>query len=402
MVTVKQILDRYFKGTKFDKKLSKKIRNWRLGWINKNEDHRRFFGGNLTGVYTIYFTLADIRSYMTDVYNLDIDAFKEEISEDPVLNKDWKISYDAFNIISVYVSYRYLVDDIYPAGAIESNMVFNYRTIAILHSNYYEYSLSEQEAVTVYTQLSGRYLLKKTGSWQGVMEQKSQDAVKKKSLMYTKLIKNNFDTMDYIKTVNDLQGRIRDMMKNIYRVMLDVKSKGAIIGSSTMFITDRDGDKVLMDVSILVNTMIDHISSVVGDKHNFIRDELIVIVSGLLPSVDKKLLLKTLTYLSEHSLESYIQDFITDYMTYTTSYLDENMINISDLSRIDEILVSVRGLWISSRSADVTINELRDIGDSITRMATNKKTRSTIAKIRTGMFLYIFLRAITFKHYLSK
>ena len=402
MAKLIDILDDYFKGVKFDKKLMKKIHRWGVDWRNKNEDHRSFFGGNLIGVHTIRFTLSDITSYTRDIYGIDIDKLQDDVFNDHNLRRDWKVSKDAFNIVSAYVIYKFITVGKLEKGAVEAAKIFNYRAISILHSDYFKYPISEQEAVTVYAQLSGRYLLKKYGNWQRVVEVRSRDMVAKGSLVDKDLIKNKFDTMAYIRTVNDAQGRIRDMMKNIYRVMLDVKTKGDIIGSASPFITDAEGEEVLMDVTTAVSQMTRYLLDILPDKSNFIREEHITIVRSLLPTLKVKFLEISLEALSNRSIEPEIQDFMELYMSYTANYLEDKGYNLSDSKYIDKMLLTIRGLWLSSRSADEDLIKLRTIGDNIVSEAIHKKTKSVVVSTRIGVFIYLFLRAVTYKHYLAK
>ena len=57
---------------------------------------------------------------------------------------------------------------------------------------------------------------------------------------------------------------------------------------------------------------------------------------------------------------------------------------------------------MSSRSVDTDLLQMRDKARLVVKNATKSKNESLPASIRTGVLLYITLRAFTMQHYASK
>ena len=63
------------------------------------------------------------------------------------------------------------------------------------------------------------------------------------------------------------------------------------------------------------------------------------------------------------------------------------------------MLSRLRGVYMSSRSTDPILIDLRERTEKIVEIATNNKNPSNLASTRTGVLLYIVLRTFTMKHY---
>ena len=86
-------------------------------------------------------------------------------------------------------------------------------------------------------------------------------------------------------------------------------------------------------------------------------------------------------------------------MNHLLSYLYLNRNTMKNKSDISGLLSKMKGVYTSSRTTEETLLEIRDDMEGIVRRATKVKSGSAIAATRTGVMLYIVLRAFTMKHY---
>mgnify|MGYP000662071918 CR=1 FL=1 len=54
--TIKGVFERVCEHVKFDVALAQRVIEFQIAFVNKNEEHMAFFGGNLTGVHVVRFT----------------------------------------------------------------------------------------------------------------------------------------------------------------------------------------------------------------------------------------------------------------------------------------------------------------------------------------------------------
>ena len=96
-----------------------------------------------------------------------------------------------------------------------------------------------------------------------------------------------------------------------------------------------------------------------------------------------------------------VESMIRLVLVYSYHYLLAHDQVLHDRHDVAGLLTKLRGLFISSRSSDEELLALRDQGGAIVSEATGVRNENVIAAIRTGVLLYICLRAYTKTHYTS-
>ena len=77
-------------------------------------------------------------------------------------------------------------------------------------------------------------------------------------------------------------------------------------------------------------------------------------------------------------------------------YLQQNKVDITNLPLV---LVKMRAIYMSSRSIQDDLVEVRELASEITEDAVTSRNASVKASVRTGLLLYLVLRSLTMKHY---
>lgn len=388
----------------FDEKLAKKVSGYQIGFVNKNEEHMVFFGGNLTGVQVVRFTTADKDKWFSEILEADDIVMEEALLEVNAIDKNWHVATNIFNMSCLWVIHKFLTSDldekIKARAALDAALALQYKFLSSLLYQFFRFPCDSRTAQAAYAQLSYKFSLKKFGSWYATLENRCKDLVDKDGLHYQTLLRFDND-VDIIKALNDSQGRLRDMMKNIYSVLMDVHRSGVKI-KTTNSLLDNDGEVSLKDKTHNLNNYTKYLQSVLGDKDSFIKLELTELIEKIMFTMSPKMFLTSLEWCSDNYIGHYnkeIDELVTETMIHSFGYMSDNRTVIKNNHDLATLLTRLRGVYMSSRSTDPDLMKLRKLSTDVIKKATKSKNENMIAAIRTGLLLYIVLRAMTYSHY---
>ena len=171
-------------------------------------------------------------------------------------------------------------------------LILNYKFLTSLLAHYFKYPADPAIAEATYNALSYKFLLKQKGSWKAVLETRVTDILAPSGI-HAQAIRdmNRDDKVVYF--LNNTQGAIRDMLKNIYRVFIETHSSGTRIGSSSSTVV-FEGQERVKDITDGEARYRSYINSIVTDKATFIRQEILEVVEDLMRSADPRLTKMTL------------------------------------------------------------------------------------------------------------
>lgn len=201
--------------------------------------------------------------------------------------------------------------------------------------------------------------------------------------------------------INDAQGRIRDMVKNITGELMKVKALGGRI-KSTSSVMDFDGEESLKDSTRNLSKYVTYLNSVIIDKNSFIKQDLVDVVVKIMHTMSPKLFVETLSWCSVNSkyLSSKEVDILVEEtLTHAFTYLSNNRTVYRESTDIASLIARLKGIYMSSKSTDVNLLRIRDFAQNIVRKATTTKNENMIASLKTGLLLYIVIRAMTMNYY---
>lgn len=406
--TLKSFFDETFSHLTFDSYLAKELYRFQVAFVNKSSEHMEFFGGNLLGVQVVRFTDRDTQRFFGDILNVDVFALKEAIDGLPGIDPNWKVSSDPLNLTTMYLMHRFMTaTDMQEAqrerAAIDVALIFNYRVITALLAHYFKYPADPKIAQAVYANLSNRYLIKRLGSWQEVFMYRAKELMAKEGIWFETL--NSFSPdKDVVDMVNDSQGRIRDMMKNIYAEFKLAHTAGDKILTTTSVGMDMDGTEVIKDRVHGPEMYQNYLLSVLADQNSFIREELVWVVCKVMSGMQVRGFRTVLTWLSQHASDTHhatVDKFVKNTLIYSIDYLSRHGYLLRDSKDLAGITSKLKNLYLASRSTDSELAEIRDSGSIIVKEACGKTSDQAAAAIRTGLILYVCLRAFTKHHYTS-
>ncbi len=404
--TLKEVFDKALAHVNFDKRLADRFYNLQVGFVNKNEEHMTFFGGKLLGVQVVRFTPSDLAKFY-DILEVDDEDLAAEIEKVPDINQAFVVSSDTFNLTCLYCIHRFLTSQLPDKkryrGALDVALLLNYRYLTGIMAGWFKYPADPKTAQATYANLSYKFLIKKLGSWQEVMVFRADSIVNQKGLHYKEL--TSFEnTYEIVKIANDTQGRIKDMIKNIYREFVKVHESGQRIYTSSGTMVDTDGEEVLKDRVHGLESYETYIVATIQDKGSFIKSELVSVIVNMMFTMQERGFVQTLEWISDqHSNrgKGSIEDFIRLTIVHSYNYMDRNRSIIKNTKDLPTFLSALRGAYMSSRSTDPDLMKMRKMGEKIVKEATGLRNEAAVSAIRTGIFLYICLRTYTKNHYNS-
>lgn len=403
---LKQVLDECFKEVKFDQKLAKSMYQYQLWYVNKSQEHMEFFGGNLLGVQVIRFKDSDVAKLFDDILKVDYYDINDRIKEVEDIRQDFKISSDTFNLVIMYMIHRFLTSPILSdsqrvRAAYDTGLMFFYRCVAAILSAWFRYPTDPKIAQAAYARLSNKYIIKKLGNWQKVMDYRSKDLIDKKGIHYKNLVTFN-NNLSIIYAINDSQGRIKDLIKNYTNEFMKAKEEGSSISTTSSVFLDVEGEETVKEKTKSYENYITYMKTIIVDKHTFIKSDLIGVIAKLNSNTSSRMIRQVLEWIqvnySDQKNHKLTDDFITKIIFHSFHLIQTQMAN-QNLRDYPVILVNLKNLYLSTRSTDQDLIDIRNLGEQIINLSSgNKVSNSLMMSTRTALILYITLRALVGKN----
>ncbi len=381
----------------FNTTLYNKLKAYRINWMQKSDDYIEFLGSNLTGVQPIRFSTQDEDMLFIDILNVDQSNLKYDVFKTKGIYKNRKVTSNAFYLTIVYIMHEFLHskaigknrDDVLK----ELYYIFAYKAISSLITHNFKYNVDPSIAKAVVERLNNRFHLKKYGSWQEVFELRSLDIIPPNGLHAKRLY--TLSTDDSGRIISDMQGRLRDMIKGIYTVLIDVKEKNEkIVSTSSLDITE-DGVGI-KETSNRPDIYIRYVKSIVNIRNDFINDDIVYLVISMFKNVNRDDLVKTLEYISNTDIKE--KDYILDSVINSTiSYLNNKNINGDYQKKMYDVIKYCKSYYTSSSAKDKDIVEVRKLLNSICITATKKKSKWIISTVVITTMVYIIVRSFYIK-----
>jgi hypothetical protein len=406
---IRDLFDDLFVDVKFDHALYAKVCNMQAQFVNKRSEHIEFFGGNLTGVETVRFLPTDRDKLFHDLLHFDENDLKERVMAlkdehgKPLINPEWAVVSDVFNISTMWLIHGFDQSKIlneqqrHEAKIRVASYLF-YKFLTSLLAHYFKFPADRETAQATYEALSYKYALKQFGSWGETIRDLAEKAVGKDSI-HRDAIEKMDDDGRVIRMIGDLQGRIRDMLKNIYAEYMRVRQSGGRI-TSTSSLVESDGELILKDNMRSPGVYARYLKSIVSDRNTFIRPELMQVIASVMHTLAPKLLQQTLEWTSDNYLKNTdgrIEKAIDIVLEHAIEYMNIN--RTLTRTNIAGMIDKLRGAYMSSRSSDLKLLEARQVIAQLVKDATGSRNESMIATVRTSWMLYVVARAYTMRYY---
>lgn len=400
------VLKRLVAGFTVDYKWCRELHKYVYNFTTRrigDTDYSEFFDSPYIGLQKITFTTADVNQWFTEIFDVDEQELKEHLHACRKVNKDWHVTGDVFNLTIPYLMYMThhsdVSKDVKEQALLDLVCIYHYKCLTSILHNDYQYLAKKEVAYETYNRLSLKYDIKRYGSWRKLIEARARFIIDPKTGIHYKTFTKMDDDAKIIYMVGDIQDRLRGVINDINAVFHDVKNKTNIVKleSSLVNINDNIGVK---DVTKEVNKFKNHIVQALASDNGFYKAELVTYASkALANSPEDKL---------EHIVKSFSSQynsvkgalyvgFVEEVTTHCFEYLRSNNIKLTNLK---DVLLKMRGGYLSPRTTNSSVLKLRKDGDLIVKELTGIKTPITITSLRTSLMVYICLRMLAMNSYI--
>ena len=333
-------LDNLLSDLVVDETFFKSIKEFNYTWAYKNDEHMKFLGGCTIGEQVVTFSNRDDIVFYS-MLNTSYDEIKQAIYNVSEIDKSRQVSSNPHYIFLMYLIYKTyktnkLNDKQKKDLVSELYYTFAYRVISGRMHHYFKYPVEPDIARTVTEKLSNKFILKKLGNWNKLLEYRTKDILPN-GLHYKTL--QTLDVVKLQKAVADLYTRLKDIFKNIYPTIIEVKNSNTIIESTSLIETDRKGDEVFVENVIYTDSYVTYLKSVINNPNDLIKDTLVRLVAkcvGIIEPTDLKLILSGFNQLDHDMVNKLIEGLIPTVMDFlyrkgVTSNYDKNILKIINL-----------------------------------------------------------------------
>lgn len=402
--TIKDTFKQQLSYLEIDSKLVKRLAHFKHSFINRNEDHIKFFGGNLLGVEVVRYLQADRDTWFGEVLDIDDDALTEALYSLEAINEEYKRTSDVVNLTSAWLLHAIYNSNKLTVREKEQAMVdvaymLQVKFITSIFAHYFKYPADRELAQAVYESLSKKYAIKQHGSWNALFLARSQDIIARNGIHH-KTIKDFTDDDAILYLITDVQGRIREVVKKMYAVMIELKDGKQRI-SSTSSTVAIDGENILKDRQRSISNYTRYIHSVIVDRETFIRGEVLSVINDAMHTMPPKLLVEVLEFCSanygkvKHENIGLLCD---ETLLHAFEFMSQNRALVRN-SNLPSLVSRLRNLYMASKMNDPTLLKMKKLADEIVIKSATTKSSSVQASLRTGLQLYIVLRTFTMEYY---
>lgn len=402
--TIKSIMEHYTKHLKLDKSLCKQLDDYVKIFINLNEDHVKFFGGNLTGVNFIRFTTSERLRLTEDILEIEEDEIRKQVRALPHIGDTWVRGTDGLNLSLLYLVHLLSENkslsqkDRYDAQC-NALFILQCKFLSSMMAEYFKYPVSEPIALAAYQSLSGKFSIKKYGSWLELLNNRCK-AILITERTHQDTIKN-FSPDDKIQyMVTDIQGRLKQMILNIYDVTVQVKEKNQSLSAHSDTV-ELDGDIVLKDLGNIQTDYLHYMRSISDNQREFIKEDLVEIIQNSITTLPKKIFVESLVTFSKNIAikNSPANQLLEEIIFYIFTYFSENKDVVSNIHDYSRVLKNLKDLYTAGKSNNPSVLKARTLADRVNKPILKTSNAVTVAAVRTGLIMYIILRTLTKNHY---
>lgn len=410
--TMREVLDDHFKHVKFDTALCKRIIEYSVRFMNRNEDHSAFFGGVLMGVNPVYFYDTDRELWFDDVLKVDEDLLQHDFQKaEGVDPKFQKVASDVMNFTPGYVTMRLMKETTIPLktrheACRHAFQVLHYKYITSLLVRRFKYAARREVAEATFANLNYKFDIKTLGSWGNLVRDRAEGIISDESIYHPVLSEQPGVDYDYWtrRIVTDTQTRIRELINKYYSVYIATLNAGGMIRTTSDIMVNTDGEMALRDKVNGYRTYLTYMHSVCTSKDNLIRPELLPIIASAMHTMPEQLLVQSLEFVARNFNQPKSKDltkFVDESLLYCFEYMQSIKQSVQRTNDLKDLVTRLRLLLMAPKSSDVRVLTIRDMGDQIVKNATNSRHVGQIAATRTGLVLYIILRCMC-KNYYTK
>lgn len=374
-----------------------KLRSFVYGFATKDNDHTEFFGSPFLGTHRVVFKSEDRQTFFKDIFDIDEVRLRDELIKTKWINKDFKVSSEAFNLTIVYLMHRVWISDLpknmKEEALINLIMLFHYRIMTSIMNHYFGYLVKPKVATTAYNKLSLKFDIKRYSSWTDLFRARAEFIINPRTGIHFDTFTKMDNDKKIVYMVNDMESRLKGVINDYTKVLYEVKDSVDLVETDSGLAV-LDGELNIKDVQKRETRYKGYIANVLNDKNSFFKQELVTYAAEAIQRTDQdklEMIIREFPSQYAHEKGEKYREFVEDVTTHMFEYLASNSIRHNDLKNV---FFKIRGAYTSSKSTNALLLKLRNNGDEIVKTMTGIKTEIKITSLRTSLMLYIVLRTL--------
>lgn len=407
-IDIKAVFDRLATDVKVNQGLVDRLSRFETEFTHRNKEHIDFFGGNLLGVEKVRFLPSDYARFFDEVVRTDDTELQRALHALPSINADWVVSSDVFNITSMWLIHVIHVigqdtsmsKETRHKGMLAAALIFNYKVLTSKLAHDFKFPADRDTAIAVYAALNKKYSLKRYGSWGALLLARAEDMIVENGLHW-RTIQEFRPDKKVLYMITDSQGRIRDIVKTLWDVLSAIRASDAKIITTSSMVT-IDGESEMGDLNRKIVAYKNYIHSIAGTETSFIKPELVMVVSGFMRTMNPDYFLEALKHICKgySGLNNAKYELLIDEtMIHAFDHLAREQRERHRTINLESVVVKLRGQYQAAKTTDPDMLNLRKLADEIVAIPLGRRSASAQAAVRTGIMIYIVLRALTRNYY---
>lgn len=390
-----------------DAHLVKRIARYKSGFIEKNEEHIAFFGGNLLGTEVVRHTPQDRDIFFDDVLGADEGDTRRALLTSPYISKDFKRLSDPYNISALYLIYRLNVSSKLPEkikrqAMLDVTYMFQVKLFTSILSHWFQHRAQIDEAKATYAEMSKRFGIKEAGSWNNWFVMRSEAFTDPNEGLHREILRLFQPDPPVCYAVTETQDRLRAVMKKASAVFQAVRKKGARIRSVSSTL-EIDGELLIKSQVSESRRYLDYIKSVIGDKNTFIRKEALDVTCNVVHTAAQRPLLQLLEFVSDNygkgSKAIPIEPLIDEIVLHAIDFISTNIVSIRKTDDLGILITRLKSLYTAAKMSDPGLLKAKTYANAIVDRARVSKYDAQKAALRNALQVYIVLRTLSMKYY---
>lgn len=394
---VKDVFDGLVDDLVINDRWANNLRRYVYGFATRDNSHTEFFGSPFLGTHRVLFKTSDRVTFFRDIIDVDEVKLRDELIKTKWINKDYKVSSEAFNLSIVYLMHRVQISDLSKDKKkeclINLVMLFHYRIMTSIMNHYFGYLVKESLAKTTYNELSLKFDIKRYGSWNALFEARAEYIINKSTGIHYDTFTNMNNDKGIVYMINDMESRLKAVVNDYTAVLYKTKDQVDLVETESS-LTMLDGELNVRDVQKQVNRYKNYISNVINEGTSFYKRELVTYAAKAIPRTDEdklELIVREFPAQYSHAKGDKYREFVDDITSHLFEYMTNNKIRSNDLKTL---LFKLRNAYTASKSTNALLHKLRKEGDEIIKVMTGIKTEIKVTSLRTSFMLYIVLRTL--------
>lgn len=404
-VSIKSIFDEYAYRCTMTRSRIESIKQYRMAFFNRNQDHFNFFTGNLLGVHPIRFRPQDRQQWFEEIVEVDEIDLKTAIREVEYLDPSWHRANDAMNQSCIWMLHQCynattLSNTQKEDGLLNILLILQYKFLSSVMAHSFPYPADESVALATYEAMSRKFDIKSHGSWQALLEARAKNVLHPSSIHYETYTRMPSDAA-VVNMINDVQQRLREIVKKYMSLLVRVKNENLKISRSKDQV-ELDGELQIVDQSRTHSDYTRYLKDIITDQDTFIREELIQVILQAVNTVNRDHLNRVLQYSSDNygpGGDRSIEHIIDELLAHAYEYISENRDVVSTSSNLAGLLTRLKYLYSASRMNHPALLKARTLSTKLVQKVIRTRNNATISSTRNAFQLYLVLRAFSRKYF---